>query len=333
MARTDYSLRRLSWPIVLVILLMTNGGVASTVTTTVSNWLENPGYDNGGTIQEQIRCYALPFGAIGFASHMLTYLTVLCFAAGRSPWCPWRRLGWRTFNLVVGIVGLAISLPLTVLVMVRCRNSRSFILIAVWKLTLSVTLSFMTIHAARIIDPRTSPSRSRDDEDAKALLGQPQAHLAGLEPASSEKSQVPHPSSKKFRKIMWWSILYFLGALVGLVGVANLVRLHFAEIWQLRTITYVFVCVLVGVPLLAMLIFFCGCGSGSGGARTGFIVAASGLGYTVFVAFVLLTALIALYTDWVLAALAGDWVGWPSSENAVFYWSYFAAKRLPIVSL
>lgn len=117
------------------------------------------------------------------------------------------------------------------------------------------------------------------------------------------------------------------------MGVANLVRLHFAEIWQLRTITYVFVYVLVGVPLLAMLIFFCGCGSGSGGARTGFIVAASGLGYTVFVAFVLLTALIALYTDWVLAALAGDWVGWPSSENAVFYWSYFAAKRLPIVSL
>jgi len=37
MARTDYSLPRLCWPIVLVILLMANGGVASTVTTTVSN--------------------------------------------------------------------------------------------------------------------------------------------------------------------------------------------------------------------------------------------------------------------------------------------------------
>ncbi|KAK0716013.1 hypothetical protein B0H67DRAFT_465469, partial [Lasiosphaeris hirsuta] len=251
--------------------------------------------EQGGTIQEQIRCYALPFGAIGFASHILTYLTVLCLATGRSPFWPRRKLTGRKLNLAFGFIGLGITLPLTVLVMVRCRNSRSFILIAVWKLLLSVTLSFMTIHAARLIDDRKA-------KDSRIIDG-------------------------SYQPIMWWSILYFAGAIIGFVGVVNLVRLNFSAIWELRIITYTFGGVLLGVPMLCMLVFFYQRGGGGG-----FIKALSGLGLTVFAGFVILTALIALYTDWVLAALAGDWVGVPSSDNQVFYWAYFAAKRLPMIS-
>src|SRR5262245_4249847 len=98
----------------------------------IADWLNNPGYHYGGTPREQIRCYALPFGAIGFSSHVLTYLTVLCLTNGRSPWFPCTRLRWRRFNLGLGYLGLIITLPLTVLTMVRCRKSWSFILIAVW---------------------------------------------------------------------------------------------------------------------------------------------------------------------------------------------------------
>ncbi|KAK0745747.1 hypothetical protein B0T18DRAFT_302354, partial [Schizothecium vesticola] len=281
-----------------LLLLITQANLASAATFDVNQWLKDPGYENGGTIQEQIRCYALPFGAIGFASHILTYLTVLCLALGRSPWRPWRELEGRKLNLAFGILGLTITVPLTILVMVRCRNSRSFILIAIWKLILSATMSFMTIHAARIIV-------------AMVKIAKPYSPMGGI----------------RFRKIMWWSILYFIGALIGLVGVANLVRLNFADIWQLRTITYVFVGVLVGMPLLAMILYFCGARE-----TNGFVGVLSGIGWTVFVTFVLLTFLIALYTDWVLAALAGDWVGVPSSDNAAFYWTYFAAKRLSILS-
>jgi hypothetical protein len=41
----------------------------------------------------------------------------------------------------------------------------------------------------------------------------------------------------------------------------------------------------------------------------------------------------AFYSDWILAAIAGDgWAGTPSDDNAIFYYTYFAAKRLPMLS-
>jgi hypothetical protein len=46
-----------------------------------------------------------------------------------------------------------------------------------------------------------------------------------------------------------------------------------------------------------------------------------------------LTILSALYADWVLGCIAENLVGAPSSDNAMFYWTYFFAKRLPMLSL
>ena len=43
--------------------------------------------------------------------------------------------------------------------------------------------------------------------------------------------------------------------------------------------------------------------------------------------------LAALYSDFVLGMAAGNMTGWPSSDNAVFYWIYIAAKRLPLFSM
>jgi len=315
MTRCNLFLHRSSpWPI---LVLIAQARPTLSLTAHIDGWLKDPGYEQGGTIQEQIRCYALPFGAIGFASHILTYLTVLCLATGRSPFWPPRKLTGRKLNLAIGFIGLAVTLPLTVLVMVRCRNSRSFILIAVWKLILSVTLSFMTIHSARLIDDRRAKGRRITEGTYERVYGD----FPGTPKAAS------HPRVNPFGKIMWWSILYFAGAIIGFVGVMNLVRLNFSAIRELRIITYAFSGVLLAAPILSMLVFFCRRGGGGG-----FINALSGLGITIFAGFVILTALIALYTDWVLAALAGDWVGVPSSDNQVFYWTYFAAKRLPIIS-
>lgn len=53
------------------------------------------------------------------------------------------------------------------------------------------------------------------------------------------------------------------------------------------------------------------------------------LGASLFVT----TLLFAFYSDWVLAALAEDIVGRPTRDNAVYYWLYFAAKRLPMLSI
>lgn len=48
---------------------------------------------------------------------------------------------------------------------------------------------------------------------------------------------------------------------------------------------------------------------------------------------VLCGLLAALYSDLVLAGLAGSLIGAPSSGNSALYFVYFAAKRLPIFSI
>jgi hypothetical protein len=40
----------------------------------------------------------------------------------------------------------------------------------------------------------------------------------------------------------------------------------------------------------------------------------------------------ALYSDWILAAIDGNYAGVPDGSNEVLYWTYFAAKRLPFAS-
>jgi len=42
--------------------------------------------------------------------------------------------------------------------------------------------------------------------------------------------------------------------------------------------------------------------------------------------------LAALYSDWVIAFLAGNMAGVPMSDNALLYWTYFFAKRIPLFS-
>jgi hypothetical protein len=54
------------------------------------------------------------------------------------------------------------------------------------------------------------------------------------------------------------------------------------------------------------------------------------MGYERTLAYVL--ALSAVYSDWCLAIMLDNLVGVPSSDNLVFYWTYFVAKRLAMLS-
>ena len=52
----------------------------------IGQWLNNALPQPGSTLKDEMLCYALPFGAIGFASHLLTYYTLHMLLAARSPW-------------------------------------------------------------------------------------------------------------------------------------------------------------------------------------------------------------------------------------------------------
>jgi hypothetical protein len=63
-------------------------------------------------IRRQIKCYALPYGALGCASHVLTYYCLVVNALGRKPLMPWKRQQYKWLNVVIGtlqLIGAVIS--------------------------------------------------------------------------------------------------------------------------------------------------------------------------------------------------------------------------------
>lgn len=309
-------------PSLVLILLL--GLVPGANAFDIVNWLQNPPYTNGATIKEQLQCYALPYGGIGFASHILTYATVLCLAKGLNPLVPCRPLRHRWWNLLLAGVGLLVTLPLTVLTMVRCRRSWQFILIAVWKLVLSVTLSSMAVHAALLVDDH----RIRRHKAARYMNAGEMAWVDGRYLSQEELRQDGRLLRQTFRRILWWGLPYSLGAIVGCVGVIDLVVHYIAGSRQLQTITYIFAGVAGGSTLVVAIIAFIASWSDEDFFQSLYGSAVFGVIFGFFV----LTILFALYADWVLASIAGDLIGYPSSDNALFFWIYFGAKRLPIFS-
>jgi hypothetical protein len=39
------------------------------------------------------------------------------------------------------------------------------------------------------------------------------------------------------------------------------------------------------------------------------------------------------FSDWILAAVEGNWAGIPGADYRILYWTYFVAKRLPMLSI
>jgi hypothetical protein len=56
--------------------------------------------EKGSTIQGEMQCYSLPYGGLGFASHILTYYTVGLIWAGKRPLKPWKDLDWAKWDVM-----------------------------------------------------------------------------------------------------------------------------------------------------------------------------------------------------------------------------------------
>jgi hypothetical protein len=236
----------------------------------------------GNTPAQEVQCYSIPYGGIGFASHILTYYTLVCLWYGRKPLWPMSPLNHVWLDFIWAVLTLFIAVGLAVFTIIRCRNRYEFMLIAIWKIFMTTVLVCTTITAPVII---------RKEGDATTTVG--------------------------------WVILYIPGLITGFVGLCPLVK----ENWDnnvVRIVTYVFGGVVIGIGVIAGVIFCCR------RHDKGFVeawlwgIAASIIGWT---------CLGAIYSDWILGAIAENLVGMPSSDNMVLYWGYFIAKRLPLLSI
>jgi hypothetical protein len=246
----------------------------------------------GDSTEGEIQCYTLPFGILGFISHVLTYWSVACLYFGKRPLKPWGEhsaLKAGKWDVFLGILSLFGSVVPAAFTISACRNRWQFILLGVWKMLLSVTANAAALHQAIRICKEGFPY-----EEA--------------EPA-------------------WTLVIYSGGIVVGLTGLLSLVSEAIAGNAKLQIITYVFGG-LVGLPLVVGIFSFiywiCVCGRAK---KTGGTLSAKSFG----VAAGLFGILAALYSDWALAAMTGNWIGAPSEDKQGLYWTYFGAKRLLIL--
>jgi hypothetical protein len=261
------------------------------VSGALPSWLEPV---KGNTPKEEIQCYSIPYGGIGFASHILTYYTLTCLILGKKPLCPTRPLKHIFLDSVLAIFTFIITVGVAIFTIIRCQNQWEYMLIAIWKIFMTTVVVSTTVTAPVLLK----------------YYGQ-----------------------ENSKKSAWCLALYVPGIVVGFVGLVPLVK----QSWSNHTIgiiTYVFGGVIVGLGIAIVAystyndpqkgdggLLFC-----SGGITMSWFW---GLSTCIGVWGVLGV----LYSDWILGCIAEDLAGLPSSDNAILYWTYFIAKRLPLFSL
>jgi hypothetical protein len=286
----------------------------------LNDWLHENPYTNG-TLAEELQCYGLPYGGIGFASHVLTYYTIIMLSYQRSPWMPWKRSHHKWIDITLAIFSFIASIILTVLTIIRCRNRWQFVAMATWKLILSVTYGILSFHAAMMVRPKEKYQNSG--------LGHFESTANAIE-------------NKEYTKVLWWLLLYIPGVVAGLSGLSSLVFKEIGHNAHVKIITEVFGAVIAfsaGLMLIFGIIGMCSqcCGSrkevvnNSSMENLGKNTVAIGI-MVFLVAGSATSVLAALYSDWVLGAIAGNLVGLPSGDVAPLYWGYILAKRLPFFS-
>ncbi|TFK31959.1 hypothetical protein BDQ12DRAFT_639416 [Crucibulum laeve] len=252
----------------------------------------------GDTLMEEMKCYSLPYGGLGFASHVLTYYAIICLWARRSPIWPFRRVNCSKLDLSLGIVGLALSVGLSIFAIVMCKNTWQLLVIAVWKMSMSMLNGITAVHAAVVV-------------------------MNG---------------GKSTGEAAWWIVLYLPGMFAGMSGLMSLVVKHWYDAGVRKITIAFYSIVGIGAVIVFIGIYRGLTSKPKYEPVTGekkkdeervWYWGIGGLAFSVS----LFTVLAAFYGDWTLGMMTNNLVGLPSGDNSGLYWSYFVAKRLTMFSL
>lgn len=316
-----------------IVVLSANTGLAAAEPSKFSDILLPSPNVTGGPVGE-IQCYALPYGAVGIISHLLTYWTIAWLSVGQTPLWPWHPMKTYKFDMFLATLALCTCIPIASITMHRCRLSWHFLLICIWKLVTSVSLACITIHRCLIVR-REQLSNHHHYQPALAL----ESYNNGIytqqhNPSAFFSQPSKNTFSGKNRNPLWWLILYLSGTIVGMVGLCSLLYTTFRQDPTVRHLTYGFGAAMAIIPLLVAIYWYIHhLELPEGGSR----VCMSAFWHTFGGAILAFTAVFgffsSLYSDLVLGSIADNLFGLPSTDFAPLYWAWFIAKRLPLLSL
>jgi len=323
------------------------GSITDALNKTIHNFIPKQG---NGTLVDEISCYTLPYGYIGVLGHILTYWTVASLIVGRKPWLFCLELRCHVLNLILEAITFLPTVPIAVYTIYRCRGRWQYILLAVWKTTL--TLSSLAIGVQRAYslpedkqkaDTAAVLSKMQSQQSSQYSMlptGENSGYGAGQQtfyemqqeaaiPTGEEKIKNPKSLPPK-AKLLWYLVFYFFGAIAGLAGLISIVSEVYSSNPHLRSITGVFIGLAIG-PTCFTLGFAILIGRrGKNISLTALITMYFLDGVVTLIIWV--TMLAAFYSDMALGAMTNDLVGAPSEENQYLYWTYFIAKRIPFFS-
>jgi len=263
-------------------------------------------FQTRSTIAKEIQCYSLPYGELGFLSHILTFYTVVMLYKDRSPLRPWKRLSHSFFDQILAMVGLAGGFVLTLITLVRCRRHWQLLLLGLSKLCTSLMNGLSGIALVERIERvrRTSPG----------------GHSGGTMVADLESERVVREIEKGMYSVLGFALYTVLfGTTFCLTGVISLVAQHWGMV-KVQIITYVFIST---VTVLAITAFYVNITASEEERRD------DRVNLTLPITFVVGPP---LYADWILGVVTGNLLGVPSGDSAGLYWSYFVLKRLTTLS-
>jgi hypothetical protein len=287
-----------------------------------------------------IQCYALPYGAMGIISHLLTYWTIAWVGWGKVPLWPAKDIRQYQLDFFLAIATLCTCIPSASITIVRCRLSWHFVLISIWKLVTSVSVALISIH--RCIITR------REQKRPKVAVNGTTYHLVDYE--SYQDNQASHSNEGPITQFsnknptknqdkanltpFFWLLLFLAGTIVGMVGLGALLWDNFRHDKTIRHLTYGFAAPMVIIPGLVAAYWYTEHCCGSTNGRRGMQKAYRHTFRGALAAFVAVFGFFsALYGDLVLGIIAGNILGVPTGDITPLYWIWFVAKRFPLLSL
>jgi hypothetical protein len=114
--------------------------------------------------------------------------------------------------------------------------------------------------------------------------------------------------------------LYIAACILGPVGLLKIVKDTWMENRDIRIVTYVF-CASFCLPAIGGFVMELNRGSCWDPLL---VSAATTVSYFWYFSI--------FYSDWILAAIEGNWSGIPDTRDEALYWMYFGAKRLPMLA-
>jgi hypothetical protein len=173
--------------------------------TTPTNDTTMPGILNpqrGKTMMGEIVCYRLPFGALGFSSHILTYYTIVCLSFGRRPLWPWHKLRYPRHSLWLSVLGMMGGLGLATFTIARCHNNLELLLIGIWTTSMSAFNGAVGIHTHVAVERMHKKGIVRLGSESSFSSRE---HLLGQN--NSKEVICETPPINGTRGVWWWILL------------------------------------------------------------------------------------------------------------------------------